>query len=264
MNEILAQQQEIIDIFTGFRQELMQAYGNIAHDSKQDESPVTELDIKVEKAVKERLLAKFPDVGIRGEETAAVESTNGITWYLDPIDSTLSFIHGLPYCANMAACVVNDEIVASVVYHFAADEMFTAVKGRGAYKNDIKLSVHNIALKDSCVFADAFAYKNIYTFYKEVGVRFYAPVGATGYFMTRLAQGSIQGICYAAANLKPHDVAPGALLVQEAGGQFVTFNDQAFSHESRQFFAGTPALCQMTIHSLQEIKTIARYKESVK
>lgn len=74
--------------------------------------------------------------------------------------------------------------------------------------------------------------------------------------MTLLAQGSIQGICYATANLKPHDVAPGALLVQEAGGKFVSFNDRPFNYESRQFFAGTPTLCQLTKQKLQKIKKL--------
>ena len=111
-------------------------------------------------------------------------------------------------------------------------------------------------LASSCVFADAFAYKNIYALYAKEDVRFYAPVGATGYFMTLLAQGSIQGICYATANLKPHDVAPGVLLVQEAGGKFVSFNDRPFNYESRQFFASTPTLCQLTKQKLQKIKKL--------
>lgn len=256
MNEIILQQKEIIRIFTEFRQELMQSYGNITYDSKQDKSPVTELDIKVEKTIKEQIMAQFPDVGIRGEETTAVEPKNGVTWYLDPIDSTLSFIHGLPYCSNMAACVVDGEVVASVIYNFATDEIFTAIRGRGAYKNSVKISIHDIPLASSCVFADAFAYKNIYALYAKEEVRFYAPVGATGYFMTLLAQGSIQGICYATANLKPHDVAPGVLLVQEAGGKFVSFNDRPFNYESRQFFASTPTLCQLTKQKLQKIKKL--------
>ena len=61
MNEIILQQKEIIRIFTEFRQELMQSYGNITYDSKQDKSPVTELDIKVEKTIKEQIMAQFPD-----------------------------------------------------------------------------------------------------------------------------------------------------------------------------------------------------------
>lgn len=253
--EIIRQQEEIIAIFKEFRQELMYYYGNISYDSKGDESPVTTLDIKIEKAVKKHLLAKFPDIGIQGEETEAVRARNGIVWYLDPIDSTLSFINGLPYCANMAACVVNGEVIASVVYHFATDDLFTAVKGQGAYKNGKRLTIQDRPLRGSCIFTDWYGYTHLHPLYGKEKVRLYAPVGATGYFLTRLAQGSIQGVCYMAANIKPHDVAPGALIAQEAGVEFISFEDRSFTHETRRFFAGTPSLCELTKQKSGEIIT---------
>lgn len=256
IESILQQQEEIIAIFKELRQELMHHYGNIAYDSKHDASLVTALDVKVEEAVKKRLLAKFPGIGIRGEETEAVQARNGIVWYLDPIDSTLSFINGLPYCANMAACVVNGEIIASVVYHFATDDLFTATKGQGAYKNGKKLTIQDRPLVGSCIFTDWYGYTHLHPLYGREKVRLYAPVGATGYFLTRLAQGSIQGVCYMVANIKPHDVAPGALIAQEAGVEFISFEDRSFTHETRRFFAGTPSLCELTKQKSGEIITV--------
>lgn len=248
----------IVEVFKGFRAELMQAYGNIEHLAKGDETPVTQLDIKIETVIKEKLLAVFPDFGIQGEETEKVESKNGATWYIDPIDGTSSFIHGLPYCSNMAGLVVNDETVASVIYHFASDELFTAFKGQGSRKNGQRIKVKNTDLNDSYVFADAFSYKSIYQFYSPDKVKFYAPMGATGYFMTRLAQGSIQGACYLKAKVNQHDIIPGALLVQEAGGEFVSFSDQPFDYTSLRFFAGTPNVCELTRQHADEIIKIAQ------
>jgi myo-inositol-1(or 4)-monophosphatase len=231
----------------------MQAYGNIAHSAKGDDSPVTQLDIKIETALKDKLLAQFPVFGFKGEETEEVVNPHGATWYVDPIDSTSSFIHGLPYCSNMAGLVVNGEIAASVIYHFASDELYTAFKGQGAYKNGERISVNNTHLNDSYVFADAYSYANIYHLYAPSHVKFYAPMGATGYFLTRVAQGSIQGACYLKANIKQHDIIPRALLVLEAGGEAVSFTGRPFDYTCLRFMIGTKNVCDVTTQHLNEI-----------
>lgn len=243
----------VIETFKSFRTELMQSYGNIAHDNKTDESPVTQLDIKIEQVLKEKLLAHFPMFGFKGEETEEVVGMHDATWYVDPIDSTISFIHGLPYCSNMAGLVVDGKIVASVIYHFATDEMYTAVKGQGAYKNGERIRVNDTTLDSSVVFADAFSYANLYRFYAPDRVRFYAPLGATGYFLTRIAQGSIQGACYLKANIKPHDVIPGALLVFEAGGEVASFTGEPFDYMCTRFMIGTKSILTLTARYVDEI-----------
>ena len=251
--EITESHSLIIGIFKGFRAELIGSYGKIEHSAKGDESPVTMLDVKIETTLKDNLLARFPAFGFKGEETEEVVSTNGAAWLVDPIDSTSSFIHGLPYCANMAGLIVNGEIVASVIYHFATDELFTALKGQGAYKNGERIFVCDTPLNDSYVFADAYSYKNAYPFYAPDKVKFFAPLGATGYFFTRLAQGSIQGICYLRANIKEHDIAAGMLLSTEAGAEAVSFTDKPFDHSCLRFMMGTKSICDLTKQHRDEI-----------
>lgn len=243
----------IIDVFKEFRAELMESYGKIEHSAKGDESPVTLLDVKIETTLKDRLLARFPTFGFKGEETEEVTGTNGAIWLVDPIDSTSSFIHGLPYCSNMAGLIVGGEIVASVIYHFASDELFTALKGQGAYKNGEKIFVRNTPLNDSYVFADAYSYKNAYPFYASDKVKFFAPLGATGYFFTRLAQGSVQGISYLRANIKQHDIVAGILLSSEAGAEAVSFTDEPFDYTCLRFMMGTKSVCDLTRQHRDEI-----------
>lgn len=243
----------IIDTFKEFRTELLASYGKVQHIAKGDNSPVTHLDIKLETTLKERLLAEFPDFGFKGEETDEVIGTNGATWYVDPIDGTSSFIHGLPYCSNMAGLVIDGEMVASVVYHFVPDELFTAFKGEGAFKNGVRISVNNTALNDSYVFSDAFSYLNIYKYFAPSQIKFYAPMGATGYLLTRVAQGSTQAACYLKSRIKHHDVIPGALLVLEAGGQAVSFTKEPFNYTSLKFIIGTPDVCRVATSHLPEI-----------
>lgn len=251
--EIIGSHNLIIETFKGFRSELMRAYGKIDHYTKGDTSPVTLLDVKIETVLKDKLQQQFPDFGFKGEETDEVLSKNGATWFVDPIDGTASFIHGLPYCSNMAGLVVNDEIVASVIYHFAADELYTALKNEGAYKNGDRIFVKNTDLNNSFVFANSYAYKKVYKFFQPSGVKFYAPMGASGYFFTRIAQGSIQGACYLKANIKMHDTIPGALLVLEAGGEITSFNGSPFGYKCLDFLAGTHNICDLTKQNLKEI-----------
>jgi len=251
--EIIDSHALIVNTFKEFRPELMKAYGAITHSSKGDDSPVTQLDVKIETTLKEKLLTQFSVFGFKGEETEEVASPYGATWYVDPIDSTSSFIHGLPYCSNMAGLVVDGEIVASVIYHFVADELYTAFKGQGAYKNGERIFVKDVNLDDSYVFADAYSYKNLYKFYASNKVKFYAPMGATGYFLTRVAQGSIQGTCYFKAKIKQHDVIPGALLVLEAGGKAVSFTGRPFDYTCLRFMMGTSNLCDITEYQLDTI-----------
>lgn len=250
---ILDSQTLIIDEFKRLRPQLLAAYGTIVHETKDDASPVTELDVAVEVSLKEKLLAAFPSFGFKGEETPAVASTSGATWYVDPIDGTSSFIHGLPYCANMAGLVVDGEIVASVIYHFVTDDLYTAVKGEGAYRNGEPIHVREMALRDSYVFAGAFPYRHVHGHYEAEGVHFVAPIGASGYFFTRLAQGSIQGVCYLNGNSKAHDIIPGALLVAEAGGEVVPFRDKPFDYTCLNFMMGTASICDIARKHQEEI-----------
>lgn len=243
----------IINTFKDFRTELMQHYGKVNYSLKGDKSPVTKFDIKIETKLKSRLSKQFSDFGFKGEETQELPSKNNAVWYVDPIDSTRSFVQGLPYCTNMAGLVINNKIVASVIYNFVTDELFTAFKGQGAFKNGKSIYVKDNKLSDSYVFADAYSYINVYKFYKDSGVKFYTPIGASGYILSNVAQGSIQGACYLKANINHHDVIPGALLIKEAGGKAVSFDKDPFNYKSLKFFMGTKNVCNLTIKQLSKI-----------
>lgn len=242
----------IIDTFKEFRPLLMKSYGNIDHVSKEDDSPVTELDVKVETTLKERLSSGYPHIGFRGEETESTPGESGASWFVDPIDGTSSFIHGLPYCTNMAGLVVDGETVASVIYQFPTDDLYTAIRGEGAYKNGEKISVKNTPLNNSLVFAGSFAYKNVYPVFEPHKVALYAPLGASGYEFTRLAEGSIQGVTKLRCGSQIHDNVPGVLLAREAGAEVISFEGEDYTYETLNFVIGTPNL--MTVVRGQQRK----------
>lgn len=249
-------QQLVIDVFKSFREELMKSYGNIEHISKGDGSPVTELDIKVEKAIKERLAKDYPEIGFHGEETEDVAGTVDATWIVDPIDGTSSFVHGLPYCTNMAGLVVDGVTVASVIYQFATDDLYTAIRGEGAYKNDERIYIKNTELDNSIVFSGSFAYKNLYPIFGPHKIGIFAPLGASGYEYTRLAQGSIQAVTKLRGGSQMHDNVPGVLLVQEAGGEIISFEGDTYAYDTLSFVAATPNVAGVIKGSYEEIRQI--------
>lgn len=235
----------IIEIFEELQSTLMKSYGNIEHISKEDNSPITELDILVEETIKARLASEYPEIGFHGEETKDTLGTVDATWIVDPIDGTSSFIHGLPYCTNMAGLVVDGEIVASVIFQFATNDLYTAVKGEGAYKNGEKISVKNTDLNNSLVFAGSFAYKNLHSLLEPHKIGIYAPLGASGYEFTRLAQGSIQGVTKIRCGSQIHDNVPGVLIAREAGAKIISFEDDEYRYATLNFIIGTQKLIEI-------------------
>jgi fructose-1,6-bisphosphatase/inositol monophosphatase family enzyme len=127
--------------------------------------------------------------------------------------------------------------------------------------NGQRIQVKNVDLQNSCILADAYSYLYVYNFYASSGAKFYAPVGATGYFMTAVANGKTQGACYYGAKPKPRDVIPGALLIEEAGGVIVSFTGKAFDYECTKFIAGTASICNVASMHQTEISSGLTAKE---
>lgn len=254
--DIRESQQLVIDVFRDFREELMRSYGNITHLSKGDGSPVTELDVKVELALKQRLAAEYPGIGFQGEETDPVKGFSDATWIVDPIDGTSSFVHGLPYCTNMAGLVVGGVTVASVIYQFVTDDLYTALRGEGAYRNGQRIRVKDTELDNSIIFSGSFAYKNLYPVFQTYRITVCAPLGASGYEFTRLAQGSIQGVTKVRAGAQIHDYVPGVLLVEEAGGEVVSFEGRPYDYKTVSFIAATPKVASVVTEHYEAIKEI--------
>ncbi|KAF9430786.1 hypothetical protein BGZ76_000714 [Entomortierella beljakovae] len=102
---------------------------------------VTVYDQKVEKIVRAEIAEKMKDHSFIGEETVAAGEECGLTdnptWIVDPIDGTTNFVHGFPFVAISIGLTINQEPVVGVIYNPMLDQLFTAVKGQGAYLSKI-------------------------------------------------------------------------------------------------------------------------------
>jgi histidinol-phosphatase len=103
--------------------------------TKPDNSPVTDADKAVERAIIDAITVQYPTDGIVGEEFGTSGSKNRY-WVIDPIDGTKNFLRGVPTWATLIALVENEEVVASVVSSPALYRRWHASAGSGAFVSE--------------------------------------------------------------------------------------------------------------------------------
>ena len=102
-------------------------------ERKADDSPVTVADREAELLLRKRIEEAFPDDAICGEEFGVREGDSGFRWFLDPIDGTKSFIHGVPIYSTLIGIEQNGVTVGGVIALPALHEIIWAGKGLGAW-----------------------------------------------------------------------------------------------------------------------------------
>jgi len=244
-DQILAAQAVVVDVFKGFRSQLLTVFGNIEHTRKPDYSPVTIWDVAVEESLKHRLQMAFPDWGFEGEETGT-SGNRDTYWLVDPIDGTSSFIRGLPFSTNMAALVHHGVVVAAVIYDFVRDTLYTAQKGKGAFKDGLPITINTTRAA-----GNLFVYSMtrsrfglIQEALDELHIRALLPVGAAGHSYVMLAEGKIDGIIILGTGGGLYDNAPGVLLAEEAGATMVQYDEKS-GVERAQFILGSPTVVDL-------------------
>lgn len=102
-----------------------------------DTDVVTAADVAVERHIIAALAAERPDDSTLSEESGIAGrdagTGSGVRWILDPIDGTVNYLYGVPYYAVSLAVEVDGEVTAAVVRNIATDDVWTAVRGGGAY-----------------------------------------------------------------------------------------------------------------------------------
>src|ERR1700674_1670198 len=105
---------------------------------------VTQADRRSEQAIVTRLRTHFPKHAIGAEEGGGAESDSPFRWHVDPLDGTTNFAHGYPCVPVSIGLEEAGELIVVVVYQQFTGELFTTVKGEGAYLNQKKIRVSAI------------------------------------------------------------------------------------------------------------------------
>jgi len=217
---------------------------------------VTPFDTKAQRTILDHLSSFFPDHGYLAEEGLSQNKGAEMRWIIDPLDGTTNYAHHFPVFTISIALERRSEIVLGLVYDPMREEMFSALKGKGAFLNDKKISVSDIDELDKSLLATGFPY--------DVRVNQENNVSHFNNFIIR-AQGirrcgsAAMDLCYVACGrfdgfwelkLKPWDVAAGTLIVQEAGGQVSDFRGGEFSIFGSEVLATNGAIHQQMVEIL--------------
>jgi myo-inositol-1(or 4)-monophosphatase len=184
---------------------------------------VSDADKQSEQLIRKFLFARYPDWSFTGEEFPPVDGTDReYRWLVDPIDGTTNFINGQHYTISIALRRGN-QTVCGALYNPVADEMFTAIKGQGAFLNGVRLEVSDkteigmMAIGTSMPTCQRATWPGFYDRLARItepvgGMR---TVGSSANSCAYVACGRLTGY-YEESGLV--DWAVGVLLVQEAGG----------------------------------------------
>ena len=197
------------------------AAGGFETRTKQDRSPVTTADLEVNRILHEELLGLFPDDGWLSEETADTPQRleKKRVWIIDPIDGTKYFMRGIPQYTISIALTETSGPLAAVVYNPASQELFSAVRGSGAWLNDRPIRVNDPHAARPVILVSPPAWERG-RFEVLNDVAECRPMGSIAYTLALVAAGQADG-AFNVDRLNEWDIAGGVLLIEEAGGKAV-------------------------------------------
>jgi myo-inositol-1(or 4)-monophosphatase len=235
------------DLRAAFRTRVDIGYKRDRHD------PVTEYDRRAEEAIAELLTTKVPGSTVVGEEDGARSGSGDVTWYVDPIDGTANFAHGLAFFCTSVGAVVDGEVAAGAILDPVAGELFTADL-TGAWRNGDPLrSVGVVNEADALLIT---SYPNARALQSGPGAalaRFGTLV--TDYGTVRRPGSAALSLCHVAAgwadaalgtSVSAWDVCAGQLVVRQAGGIYQAFGGQGWDQPG--YVAHTSDLRAASLH----------------
>jgi len=216
---------------------------------------VSEVDQLAEQAIIEILLDAYPKHAILAEESGS-RGESEFQWIIDPLDGTTNYLHSFPQYAVSIALLHKGVPTQAVVYDPVRNDLFTATRGAGAFRNDRRIRISKrTQLKDALIgtgfpfrdFTHMDAYMAMFKdmIQKTSGVR---RPGSAALDLAYVAAGHLDG--FWEIGLSPWDIAAGALLVTEAGGLVGDFEGNETYLDSGNIVAGNPKIFAQVLQTL--------------
>ncbi len=216
---------------------------------KEDHTPVTAVDTKINALVLESIHREYPAHSILAEEGSDLGRSKEYVWVCDPLDGTFPFMHGIPVSTFTLALVRDGEPVLGVVYDPFMDRLFCAESGRGSTLNQTSIHTRKTATLSRESVGVVF-WKGNETVFGPLVAKI-AGAGATVYNLVSVAymdalvaSGELAAVVFPGQSA--HDSAAVKILVEEAGGTFTSIagGDQRYDQKVN----GHIAACSEAIH----------------
>jgi len=197
---------------------------------------VTRYDKMVDELIIQEIRRQYPDHSLLTEESGLFEGDPDWLWIVDSLDGTGNFADSNHLFSVCLAVMHKGELLSGAIYAPAINELYLAEKGNGAYLNQRRIHVSEISHLGQS-----------YLFYCEGGERDRTRTGALFSRvypkvtdLRKLGSAGLEtawvaaakGEAYFTTKIEPWDVAPGVLLVQEAGGKVTDFNGKPWQPET--------------------------------
>jgi myo-inositol-1(or 4)-monophosphatase len=227
----------------------------------------TEADVAAEKLIREELGALDSSLGFWGEESNKKPEETAF-WIVDPIDGTNNFTMGLPLYAVNIALQDGPQTVVGVTVELPSRRVYWAAVGEGAYLRSAdgsqqRLHVNQAGTLESAFLSTGFPYhrtehadnngaEHLHFLSRAQGIRC---LGASAIELAYVAAGMLGG--YWEGWLNPWDVAPGALLVREAGGRITNYEGDEWALDDRSVIAtnGQAQVHQSLIAGIRTVRS---------
>ncbi|WP_066565648.1 inositol monophosphatase family protein [Snodgrassella sp. CFCC 13594] len=221
--------------------------GAIKVDSKAYNDFVSDVDREAENILIQAINEAYPHHAIVAEESGLHGHEHAeYRWIIDPLDGTTNFLHGHKQYAISMALQHKGVLTEALIYAPEYNDLYTASRGQGALLNDKRIRVSNRIDLPRCLIATGFPVvdqsmmDSYLAILKEVlsktaGAR---REGSAALDLCNVASGRVDG--YFEFNLKPWDIAAGALLVQEAGGLVTDMQGEQNWLSSGDIVTGNP------------------------
>lgn len=201
----------------------------IAIMDKEGKELVSSADHESESYIVDSINKAYPDAKIIAEERESSKTDSDTTFIIDPLDGTHNFLYGIPVFCVSIAFKEDAELRTAVIYDPVHNELFSAIKGSGAYLNNKKIKVSATSNLSKSILATGFPYartkkrnSNLPEFssflFKVRGIR---RLGSAALDLCYVACGRLDG--FWEKGLKAWDISAGGLIVKEAGGKVSNF-----------------------------------------
>lgn len=248
----IVEQKKVIDLVYQTKELIFHELENAKVTEKGAADFVTNVDVAVQEFLTKELKAEFPEIDMIAEEKENLDlSEDKKYWILDPIDGTTNLIYDYHMSAVSLGLYEDGEITLGVVYNPFTEEMFTAVKGEGAYLNGKQIHTsEDVELKNavisygSCPYDKSHA-KELFAMFERIFVNCadFRRTGSAALDFCYVACGRQHG--FLELNLKPWDYAAGCLIVKEAGGVSSRWNGEKLPYlKNSDTFTSTSRLEQ--------------------
>lgn len=191
---------------------------------------VTSADLASQAAVTAVIAEAYPGHAVVGEEGVAGAADSDHTWYVDPLDGTTNFVHGVPFWCVSVALRGPQRVECGAVYDPLRDELYAAARGHGATCNGTPCEVSGVDRLDRSLIVamaqsddPAIIHEYVLCYERLLNVaRGVRHLGSPAMALCLVASGRLES--YVERYMDPWDILAGQVILEEAGGRLTCFD----------------------------------------